>query len=174
MRIYNVERQLSILEEFNYKIYDEDNSIVYTASKVPEQKTIDKLMTELIGLSLAVTLKDPDNKALVTVKKNPPTPFSSNNFRIITNNYRYSVKDGNNFTVPDLVFSVGKRQFNVAGEIRAQQFYISEEDDVLVKISGKFVENAKSYSVEIIREFENCEAISLSIAIILDILYPDY
>lgn len=174
MKKYRVERHFSILEEFNYTIYNENKEIVYKASKEADLKTIDKLMTELIGLSLTLLVKDSDNKTVLTIKKNPPTPFSSNNFRIITKDYRYSVKEGNNYTVPDLAFAVGRRNLTVSGEIRAQKFYIKDEDKELVKIYGKFIENAKSYDLEICEDFENCEWISISIAIILDVLYPDY
>lgn len=170
MKTIKIFSESTILEQFYYKITSDSFSYrAFTEIPSPLKSILKEKRAHLLKISVIN-----ENKEIISIFKNYPSPLISNLFEIKTNNTTYYLKEGNNFKIPDFFIDTTMGKVEISGFIAKGEFSITISNKEIASINSYRSKDKKEYNLEYDTNYTSIKELLISIVLILDNLYHYY
>ncbi|MDO5713379.1 MAG: hypothetical protein Q4Q07_02995 [Tissierellia bacterium] len=153
----------------DYKVVvKEEDNMKYQGGSNFMEKSLDYFWNRWAGFPHKVTLTSPKKEPIVLEKK-LPSPGSKYDFLLYQGNKIFTVEEGRDYTIPDLLFKGKETIYTMKGKINELNFFLMDKETIVSHIQGERMNGGKVYYVE-----GDDELLSIGATLVLDNLYHDY
>lgn len=132
------------------------------------ETAVDTFWRNWTGFSHTVTLNSPKGEEILLEKK-WPAPGVKYGFQLTRNHEVYTVREGDDFKIPDLLIEGQGKLYRIEGEVKDLNFTVKEGEEIFCRIRGERTEEGKLYRVE-----GKDDLIAIGATLVLDNLYHHY